>query len=110
MAQDYIVLNQDDESRMGTIAINRSVFESIANISISEIDNAIALKDSKLSKYLTVKIDQNRLMITTDIKVKYGANVSQTCELVQNKIYENCLYMTGFKASEVTVNVIGFDI
>ena len=36
-------------------------------------------------------------------------NVEQTCELVQNRIYENILFMTGFKANSVTVNVSGFE-
>ena len=39
-----------------------------------------------------------------------GANVKATCELVQNKIYENIEFMTGFKAADVTVNVVDFEI
>ena len=42
--------------------------------------------------------------------MKYGANVNATAELLQNKIYENILFMTGYKASDVTVNVTGFEI
>ena len=53
---------------------------------------------------------ENKLHIYADVKVKYGANVNTTCELVQNKIYENVLFMTGFRASEIAVNVIGFEI
>ena len=49
-------------------------------------------------------------MIETDIHVKYGANINATCEQVQNKIYENILFMTGFKTSEVSVNVTGFEM
>ncbi|MBR2830676.1 MAG: Asp23/Gls24 family envelope stress response protein, partial [Solobacterium sp.] len=50
------------------------------------------------------------LNIIVDINVKYGANVNATCELVQNKIYENVAFMTGYKPNDVTVNVLGFDI
>lgn len=109
MAQDYVVLS-DDANGNGLIAINKSVFQSVAEISIDDIENAVRIPQTRFNKPMAVKIEDNKLKIETDIRVKYGANVSQTCELVQNKIYENILFMTGFKASEVTVNVTGFDI
>ena len=47
MAQDYVKLDNDQE--YGMIAINKSVFESIADISIDEIENAVKLKSSRFS-------------------------------------------------------------
>ena len=108
MAQDYIVLDKKNEN--GLIAINKSVFESIAEISISDIDNALPIKGTRFNKPVNIKIDHGVLSITADIRVKYGANVNATAELLQNKIYENILFMTGFKADNVTVNVDGFEI
>ena len=108
MAQDYVVLNENQDN--GMIAINKSVFRSIAEISIDDIENAVKVPEARFTNPLTVKITDNKLHIAADIKVKYGANVAATCELVQNKIYENVLFMTGFKASDVTINVIGFEI
>lgn len=108
MAQDYVVLGENNDN--GMIAINKAVFSSIAQISIDDIENAIRIPETRFVKPMTVKIENNRLKIDADIRVRYGANVSQTCELVQNKIYENILNMTGYKASEVAVNVTGFDI
>jgi uncharacterized alkaline shock family protein YloU len=107
MAQDYVKLDNDQE--YGMIAINKSVFESIADISIDEIDNAVRLKN-RFSHPISVKIDKGKLSITAEIKVKYGATVNATAELLQNKIYENILFMTGYKAADVTVNVEGFEI
>ena len=108
MAQDYVVLNENQGN--GMIAINKSVFRSSAEISIDDIENAVKVAEARFTSPLTVKIVDNKLHISADIKVKYGANVAATCELVQNKIYENILFMTGFKASDVTINVIGFEI
>lgn len=108
MAQDYIVLDKKNEN--GLIAINKSVFESIAEISISDIDNALPIKGTRFSKPINIRIDHGVLSVTADIRVKYGANVNATAELLQNKIYENILFMTGFKADNVTVNVNGFEI
>jgi len=89
MAVDYVILNKDS-SENGIIAINKSVFKSIAEITIDDLDHAERAE--------------------TDIHVKYGANINATCEQVQNKIYENILFMTGFKTSEVSVNVTGFEM
>ncbi len=108
MAQNYVVLNEKQDN--GIIAINKSVFRSIAEISIDDIENAVKVPEARFVSPISVKIVENKLHISADIKVKYGANVAATCELVQNKIYENILFMTGFKASDVTINVIGFDI
>lgn len=107
MAQDYVVLKEDNGN--GMIAINKSVFKAISELSIDDIENSVRIPDTRFNKPLSVRIEDNKLFITADIKIKYGANVEATCELVQNKIYENLLLMTGFKASDVTVHVSGFD-
>ena len=44
MAQDYVVL--DSRSDTGMTAVNKSVFRSIAEISISDIENAITLQET----------------------------------------------------------------
>ena len=108
MAQDYVVIEKNEEN--GMIAINKSVFESIANISIDDIENVVAIKQGRFNKPVTVKIEKGQLYVSVDVKVKYGANVNATAELLQNKIYENILFMTGFKASDVAVNVEGLEI
>ena len=108
MAQDYVVLNEDNGN--GMIAINKTVFKAIGELSIDDIENAVRIPETTFNKPLSVKIENNKLYIAADIKIKYGANVEATCELVQNKIYENLLLMTGFKATDVDVHVSGFDI
>lgn len=108
MAQDYIILKGEEDN--GQIAINKTVFESIVELSIQEIENAIAISPKSFSKPIQVKTAKNTLEIEADIKVVYGANVNATCELVQNKIYENITYMTGYQPQEVRINVVGFEI
>ncbi len=109
MAQDYVILNKDNPDN-GLIAINKSVFQSIAEISIDDIENAGKSEATRFSRPVVVKIADNRLMIDADIHIRYGANVNATCELVQNKIYENILFMTGFHVSDISVTVSGFEI
>lgn len=108
MAQEYVILK--DKSELGMIAINKSVIQSISEISIRDIENASIAPVTRFSKPVVIRIEDNKLMVEADIEVKYGANASVTSELVQNKIYENILFMTGFKASDIAINVVGFNI
>ncbi len=108
MAQDYVILDKKNEN--GMISINKSVFESIAEISIDDIENAVPIQETRFNKQINVKIDKGQLLVSVSIKVKYGANVNATAELLQNKIYENIFFMTGYKAADVTINVVGFQI
>ena len=48
MAQDYVVLNEKNEN--GLIAINKTVFKSIAEISIDDIENAIRVPQARFTK------------------------------------------------------------
>ena len=107
MATDYVKLNEKNE--YGMIAINKSVFESIVEISMKDIED-VKVSVNPFAHPIQIKIDENKLNITADVKVKYGVNVNATCEKVQNRIYENAAFMTGFKPNEVTVNVTGFEI
>ncbi len=74
------------------------------------MENAERSEKGSFSKAVVVRISDNRLLIDTDIHVRYGANINATCEQVQNRIYENILFMTGFKASGISVKVTGFEI
>ncbi len=107
MAIDYVVLNEKSEN--GLMAINKSVFESIVDISMKDIED-VKVSLNPFARPIQIKIEDNKLNVTADVKVKYGVNVSATCEKIQNRIYENISYMTGFKPNEVTVNVTGFEI
>ncbi len=107
MAMDYVVLNEKSEN--GLMAVNKSVFESIAKISMQDIED-VKMSVNPFVSPIQVKIEDNKLNITADVKVTYGVNVSATCEKIQNRIYENVSYMTGFKPNQVTVNVTGFEI
>ena len=73
MAQDYVVL--DDQNTNGMIAVNKSVFKAIAEISIDEIEDAIQIPNSRFTKPLAIRIEDNRLNVEADVRLKYGANV-----------------------------------
>jgi uncharacterized alkaline shock family protein YloU len=106
---DYVVLKEDSAS--GMIAINKSVFQVIAEITLRDIENIVIPSGSSFQrKPVNVKIENNQLKVEADVRVNYGANVTDACGLAQSKIYENITFMTGYKPADVRVNVIGFEI
>ncbi len=108
MAQEYVLMNEDSET--GEIALSKNVFELIADITLNDVDNVVRMPANKFSKSISCKIVNNRLHIGADIKIKYGANVNATCEILQNRIYQNIFDMTNMKCGHVDIHVVGFDI
>ena len=104
MAQEYIVIKEKTE-QSGLIALSKSVFESIAKISVEEVEGCI-LVDAK--KAVVCRIANNRLHVAVDAKVKYGVNVNRTCEDIQAKITQNIQLMTNLKCGSVDVKISGF--
>jgi uncharacterized alkaline shock family protein YloU len=107
MAQEYVILKES--GAMGKIAINKTVFQSIAEISLRDVEN-VSPASGRFGKSVSVSVDENKLKITADVKVAYGENVGTVSSKLQNSIYENVLFMTGFKVSDIVVNVVGFSI
>ena len=107
MAQEYIQI-KDEQEGTGLIALSKGVFETIAQISVDDVDQAFAIEPTTLKKPIQCKIANNRLNVIAEIKVKYGANVNEVCELLQERIYSNILQMTSLKCNLVDVKVVGF--
>ena len=107
LAQEYIQIKEKDEGP-GLIALSKGVFETIAQISIDDVDQAYAIEPTTLKKPIQCKIANNRLNVMAEIKVKYGANVNAVCETLQDRIYQNILQMTSLKCNLVDVKVVGF--
>lgn len=107
MAQEYIQIKEKEEDG-GLIALSKGVFETIAQISIEDVDQAYAIEPTALKKPIQCRIANNRLNVLAEIKVKYGANVNEVCETLQDRIYQNVLQMTSLKCNLVDVKVVGF--
>ncbi len=108
MAQEYIFL--EEKSGIGKIALSKFVFEIITDITLNEVENVEKVPSSKFSNSICCKIIKNQLNIIVNVKVKYGANVNATCEILQNKIYQNVLQMTNLQCSKIDIQVSGFHI
>ena len=103
MTEEYVLLK--DSNEIGKIALNKSVFSSIVNISLDEIEGVV--KPEK-DDHIEIKVIKNRLEITVGVIVKNDSNVKTVCENLQKKIFDNILDMTNIKAKTITVDVLVF--
>ncbi len=108
MAQEYIMLQEENES--GKIALSKSVFELITDITIKELDTIVKVPSSKFSQSIQCKIEKNHLSISVNVRIKYGSNVNGECETLQHRIHQNILQMTSLDCGNININVNGFDI
>lgn len=107
MAQEYILI-KEKEAETGLIALSKGVFETISQISIDEEENISLVDNMSLKKGIQCKISNNRLNVAVEVKVKYGVNVNQSCEKLQERIATNIQQMTNLKCNLVDVKVVGF--
>lgn len=103
MAQEYINLTESNDH--GVLALNSSVFNQIAEISIGRVQHCYPAKENKS---VVVKINQDKLVVNVDVRLARGINIQHTCEQLQNKIYTNIFHTTEVKASEINIKVVGF--
>ncbi|MDY6062705.1 MAG: Asp23/Gls24 family envelope stress response protein [Erysipelotrichaceae bacterium] len=105
MAQEYIYLNESNES--GKLALNNDVFKEITNISIGHVEGCYC-SSKKEKDNVQIKINDDKLLVNVNVKLKHGININQTCEKLQNKIFLNIFQTTDIKPEVINIKVVGF--
>lgn len=106
MAQEYIAVKGKNE--LGMIAINKTVFQTIAQIAVEEEDKVVLAESSAFKSPLTCKIADDQLVLNVDIKVHYSANVNECCARLQNRIYDSIKHMSEYAPDVIDIRVTGF--
>lgn len=107
MAQEYIAVKQKHE--LGLVALSKNVFETIAQIVVEEQDSLVLNDQLNPFKYsINCKIQNDQLILSVDVKVKFDTNVKRACAQLQDKIYENIAHMTDYTPDEIDIRVVGF--
>ena len=96
------------DNENGIIILKKDVFTSIAFISVQE-ENGIQLDKGTFKKAVTCKIEDEKVHISIDLKIRYGQNVQKTCKSVQNRVSKSIQDMTNVNCNHIDVNVIGFN-
>lgn len=107
MAQEYIAVKQKHD--LGLVALSKNVFETIAQIAVEEADG-LALDDpfNPFKNSIICKIQNDQLILTVNVKVKYDINVKEACANLQNAIHDNIAHMTDYTPDVIDIRVAGF--
>jgi uncharacterized alkaline shock family protein YloU len=102
MAQDFLKI----ENEVGVTALSKPVFESIVKNTLEEAKGIIF--DKTDSSIYQCKFINNDLKILMNLTIKYGEEVTKTCEKLQMQIYDNIYDMTNIKCNDINIRISGF--
>lgn len=112
MAQSIYLVNENSNS-YGSIALEMSVFKTIANNVLSEESGVITSKDSYFLKHLNDAVDAHLedggLVIDVNVKLAYGTPVSKTAADIQEKICQQVAELTAVYTKAINVNILGIE-
>lgn len=97
----------------GEIKISNDVISSIVAIAVEETEGFKLVKtlvDKVMSKNQAVKVtftEDENLIVTVSVNVKYGLNIHEVAPTVQDNIISNVEIMTGLEVKEININVDG---
>ena len=102
MAQEYLEI----ENEVGITALGIPVFESIVNTTLTEASGIVY--DEKDSSIFQCKFIDNELKILMNLTIRYGEEVTRTCEKLQMQLYDSIYNMTGIKCNDINIRINGF--
>ena len=115
MGDNYISYREEN----GSINISEDVISSIVRTAIAEVKGVSGLSTTAgtefaeliglktLSKGVTVRFDEKRIIVDTIITVSYGSNVVNVAKDVQEAVRNVIQSSTGFENAEINVHVSG---
>lgn len=119
MADTKYLELKDSSSKSGGIAIAPDVVESIAGITVDQIDGAHLISNNISKGFNTIlgrdavgagtKLieDERGLVIRVNVMLDFGVSVPQVATKIQDRIQQQLLFMTGIVIDEVNVVVSG---
>ncbi len=115
MSENYISYREEN----GSINISEDVVSSIVRAAIAEVEGVSGLSTTAgsefaellglktLPKGVTVRFDENRIVVDTIITVSYGHNIVNVAKNVQDVVRNVIQSTTGFEQAEINVHVSG---
>ena len=109
--------NKEKKTELGVVKINNEVIASIAKSAALEVDGVIGIKRNPLTllndfinkgynnKGIKLEISENEVKVGITVVVKYGINIPEIANAVQENIRTTIEEMTGLLVSEVNVNI-----
>ncbi len=106
-----------DDSNLGDVHISDDVLAVISAMAAMEVDGVAEMAGNitaeivsrlgmkKLSKGVSVTVDENTVMIDLSIILKMNQNIIEVSKKVQDKVKTTVENMTGMKVENVNVNI-----
>ncbi|MGD9678020.1 MAG: Asp23/Gls24 family envelope stress response protein [Vulcanibacillus sp.] len=104
-----IKTNNIDEDNFGTVRISPQAIETIAKISILEIDGITGINTSffgrnkDTGKGIKVKISEKDVILDVSLNIKYGYSIPDLANQIQVNVKEYIESMVGLEVLEVNV-------
>ena len=112
----------ESDGNLGEVQIADEVVAVIAGIAAMEVDGVSSMAGKatrelisrlgmkNLSKGVKVDILEGVVTIALALNLKYGSNIKDTTELVQQKVKAAIENMTGLTVADVNIRVAGVDV
>ncbi len=117
MAGETTHVNTISAGDIGEVKIADDVVAIIAGLAASDVKGVSSLSNKttrdvigklgikSLGKSIRLTVEDGKVNVWLKVNVRYGYNVPETCEEVQDKVVTAIETMTGLKVSEVNVRV-----
>ncbi len=89
----------------GKIEVSNKAINDIADLALDSIDEVYPYKKEN---NCVCSFKDDELRVTVLIKVKQGCDVVKKCNLLQSKIKEAIVGMTGIECKSVDIDIQGF--
>lgn len=111
-----------DDGGSGIISIADDVVAMIASIAATEVDGVSSLVGNitnelmsrvgmkKLTKGVKVLVSDGKVHVDLAVNIKYGYNIPETCQNVQNKVKATIENMTGLDVDNINISIGGIDM
>lgn len=112
----------ESDSNLGEVQIADEVVAVIAGIAAMEVDGVSSMVGNarrelisrlgmkNLSRGVKVDILEGVVTVALSLNLKYGSNIKDTTEKVQEKVKAAIENMTGLTVADVNIRVAGVDI
>lgn len=111
-----------EKDRIGEVRIADEVVAIIAGLAATEVEGVDSMAGNitnelvgklgmkNLSKGVKVDVTEEHVSADLSLNIKYGYNIPQTCEKVQEKVKSAIETMTGLTVLDVNVKIAGVNI
>ena len=111
-----------EKDRIGEVRIADEVVAIIAGLAATDVEGVDSMAGNitnelvgklgmkNLSKGVKVDVTEEHVSADLSLNIKYGYNIPQTCEKVQEKVKSAIETMTGLTVLDVNVKIAGVNI